>query len=68
MEVLMETVLEQRRLYINHLAQIGDPRAPAEDPESVLNSLTFTKEEMKILMNAWSHYVRSWMTPTQLEF
>ena len=64
---MMETVLEQRRWYVKQLSQSGDHRAPAEDPESVLNSLTFTNEDMNVLMNAWRHYASSWMNPTQLE-
>ena len=67
MEVMMETILEQRRWYVNDLARKHDPRVPARNPESVLNSLTFTDDDMKDLMNAWRLDVRSWMNPEQLE-
>lgn len=65
MEVMMETVLEIRRWYVDELARKRDPRVPAADPESVLNSLTFTGNDMKILMNEWRQYVSSWMNPNQ---
>ena len=67
MEVMMETILEQRRWYVNDLARKHDPRVPARNPESVLNSLTFTDDDMKDLMNAWRLDVRSWMNPEQFE-
>ena len=66
-EVMMKKVIELRTWYVHKLAGKLDPRVPEENPESVLNSLAFTEDDMKYLMNEWRHYVISWMNPVQLQ-
>ena len=63
MEVMLETVLEQRRLHIERLVQKKDPRVSSSSSaeQHALTSLKFTETDMKELMNAWRLNVSTWM-------
>lgn len=67
METFLRTVTKQRILYINELKTKRDPRVCEHEFTTVLNSLQFTQEDMRTILNTWraSHYL--WMNPTTQE-
>ena len=66
MEVMLGTVLEQRKLHIDRLTAAGDPRVPPWRQRDGLARLKFTSEDMKEIMNSWRLDVESWMHPSKL--
>ena len=66
-EVVFETILEQRRLHIERLAEAKDPRLRGSYRWTALSTLKFSEDDMKTLMNAWRLNVELWMNPETLE-
>ena len=60
MEMLVQTILHQRRVRIDKLVSAKDPRV-LSSPAFAVATLPFTEEDMRTLMNAWRLDVDIWM-------
>ena len=67
MEVMLETIREQRDLHIERLEQAKDPRVIGKSRSEVASTLTSSKEDMQTLMNEWRLDVEKWMNPATME-
>ena len=68
MEMLLESMLEQRKMHITRLVANGDARVTKKSDEryAVLYNLQFTEPDMRCIMNAWQLNVDTWMKPENI--
>ena len=68
MEVMLQTVLHQRRVHIDRLVSARDPRVSSSSSAAqlALTTLPFTEQDMRTLMNTWRLDVDIWMNQDTL--